>query len=46
MSAPFTSNETPIKNQIEIMFLRLRYQKMMFNTKNTTTTTAAQKIGL
>ena len=38
----------PIKNQMEIMLqtsVRLRYQNIMFRTKNTTTTTPAQKIG-
>ena len=47
MSAPLTSSDIPIKNQIEIEdpgFITV-YQKMMFKMTNASATTAAQKIG-
>ena len=46
ISTPFTSNEMPMKNQIEIeCHAFAAYQKMMFKITNTTETTAAQNHG-
>ena len=47
---PFTNNEMPIKNQIEIPLLcmsspNLHYQKMMLRTTNTMPTASAQNAG-
>lgn len=53
MSKPFISSDKPMKNQIETerpfviraTYQKIAYQKMIFSTINTTTTTPAQNSG-